>query len=229
MLRIALIAMAGLVMLSCTAAAQCPPNYAGAIYSPGGTPIVAAAHRDSMCDGPCLWNSSWDHAAGRSSCDAQQSCAIEIPYGGPVGQFTADEFVLTGPGSGPISFVAQMHVTGTAAQGCQTICAPFCQLYCSYGTLRASLKEGSQSSEANSSSGSLLADLQLPLSKNVGQPFRLDMELSAYAHCAWAHLERTLTFALPPGYGMTSCYGYSTPAPTAISRAGWGRLRTLYR
>jgi len=216
------------------ARAQCPPNYVGSfLTTPSGTPIVASVHRDSMCNSPhdCRWHSSWDHAAGQAACDANTACFTEVPDAGDVGQFTADDYVLTGPASpNPISFVVQMHVSGTTGQGCTMDCSSgICQTVCNYGSLSASLKEGAQTSSAPSAP-SLNTNLQLSLAKSVGEHFQLGMKLQARAACnALAQVAYDLTFFLPPEYGVTSCYGYSMPAPTAALRASWGRLKTLYR
>jgi hypothetical protein len=204
------IAVAG---VSSAALAQCPPNYYGQyLSSPSGTPVFAAVYRDSMCPMPytCAWIVSWDLTTGQASCYGSTDCPTEVPaFVGDISLFTADKYALTGPASpNPVSFEAVLSVSQR----------PF-----STGTLNASLKEGAQVASGNT-------NLVLPLSKSVGESFLLDMMLHVNPPCnAGIGAMSALSFVLPPGYGVTSCYGFNMPVPTAAARTSWGRLKTIYR
>ena len=235
MVRIALaLSLATSTAVCAVAEAQCPPNYVGShLSTPGGSPIYASAHRDSSClaPGACLWFAQWDLTTGDASCDAYTQCGGEVSPFGWVDQYTADDYVLSGPASPtPITFQAILHVTGSANTTCRPDCSqPGCPLVCSTGSASAYLKEGAQTS-SYSLTGGPSADLTLTLSKGVGEPFRLDMYLHANAVCnGFGHATSHLTFALPPGYGVASCYGYAAPVATPASRLSWGRLKTVYR
>ena len=238
MLQTALrLALAASIAPSAVALAQCPANQIGGYFGPSGAPIYAASYRDSSCTNvppPCdqRWRTIWDLAAGDAFCEGHTTCDSEIPIPGDVGLFTADDYVLTGPASpDPISFNAVLHVSGYSTEGCHLdcTCGLGCCTVCSYGSLAASLQEGTQVANAPAAS-SQNSDLQVALSKSVGQHFQLAMTLRAAPACnAYAQLSSHLTFNLPPGYGIQSCYGYASPAPTAVLRANWGHVKALYR
>lgn len=236
------LAIAAALVPTAVALAQCPPNYIGGYFTgPGGAPIYAAAERDSMCPypppyacpAPGVWRVIWNLTTGDASCEGATTCGGESQIiRGDVGVFTADDYVLTGPASSdPVSFSAVLHVLGSSGQGCSVDCSSGfgCVTRCNFGTLLASLKEGTQVADALPSA-SVDRDLLLVLSKSVGQHFQLDMTLRALPACnALATLASHLTFVLPSGYGIQSCYGYRSAAPTAGLRASWGRVKSLYR
>jgi hypothetical protein len=149
-----------------------------------------------------------------------------------VGQFTADLFTLVGPASSnPVTFQAVLHVSGTAHPGCSVYCDPFygCSTTCADGAVYASFQEGSQTAVAPSSP-SINTNLVLSLSKNAGEQFRLDVYLRAVAACNAGTVESyALSFIVPPGYIVTSCYGFVMPLPVAAEQTSWGRLKVLYR
>lgn len=218
------------------ALAQCPPNYVGPnLTSPSGTPIVAAEHSDSSCaNSPsCDWRSQWNHSLGTAHCEVQgPPCPTEIVNVLDVGQYTSDDFVLTGPtGPDAVEFRVLLHVIGSATNGCHTYCDPFtgCHTTCTPGSISASLGDGSQTS-ASGPAATLGTDLQLTLHRAVGEHFHLDRSLYAHAFCgSFSSLSSQLEIVLPPGYGVTSCYGYTASGPVPALRASWGKVKTLYR
>jgi hypothetical protein len=220
--------------------AQCPPNYVGwYLTTPSGTPIVASAHRDSSCLGGnfCQWKSQWNDALGTAHVDAGNvSCPTESGNSSDVGQYTSDDFVLTGPsGGGSLTFQAILHVSGSSPLVCRTICIPECFQSCASGSLSASLGDGTQTSSTGTLQSTttnlvLSTDLVLTLSKMVGEHFHLDRSLHAMAFCSGsATLSSQLEIVPPAGYGVTSCYGYTASGPVATLPTSWGHLKAMYR
>jgi len=206
-----------LLGLGGAALASCPPNYVGPLLtSPGGTPIIAAVHRDSACAGPCYWKSNWNNTVGSAHCEGGQvPCDPEHANYGDVGQYTSDDFVLTGPsGPNPVAFQALLHLVGSSPAS---------------GYVTASLGDGTQSVSSGQVT-SLNTALTLSLSKIVGDHFHLDRSLYARAYCSGnAIISSQLEIVLPPGYGMTSCYGFSAAGPTPALRTSWGSMKSVYR
>lgn len=237
MVRIVALALIATLAAAGAAFAQtCPANYRGlSLTTPSGTPIVQAVRRDSSCTagGFCFWRSRWDNALGTAFVTATDAgCSGELGSQTDFGQYTSDDFVLTGPsGPTPVSFQVFLHVTGAAGNGCHTFCDPFtgCTTTCTPGNAKVALTDGTQTS----SIGPLAiinTTLALTMSKTVGQHFHLDRSIYVHTFCGSSTTASTsLEIVLPPGYGMTSCYGYAVSGPVEALHASWGRVKTLYR
>jgi hypothetical protein len=130
-----------------------------------------------------------------------------------------------------VSFQALLNVSGTASDGCHTFCDPFtgCKTTCTPGSVQASLGDGTQTSSTGPAA-SINTVLQLTLSKMVGEHFHLDRSLFVHTFCgSGSSISSTLEIVLPPGYGVTSCYGYAGAGPVTAMRTSWGKVKLLYR
>lgn len=211
-------------------AAVCPANHVG-----NNNPIIAAVHRDSLCSSnPCYWKSNWDNSLGIAHCEAGGAfCFSEGVATSDVSQLTTDDFVLTGPaGPNPVTIQVFLHATGSASNGCHTFCDPFsgCTTTCSPGSISATITDGAQSSTTGQVASLSNAIRSLTLSETVGQHFHLDRTLFAHSFCgSFSTISSSLDFVLPPGYGLTSCYGYTISSPVPALQTSWGRVKTLYR
>jgi hypothetical protein len=234
MIRILALALTASLAAGTALAQLCPANYQGrGLTTPSGTPIMAAASRDSSCTTFCAWHSSWDHALGTAHAEAQDvGCFTEISSTTDFGQYTSDDYVLTGPaGPNPVSFEVLLNVSGSASDGCHTFCDPFlgCETTCTPGSVQASLSDGTQTSSA-APAASIHTSLQLHLSRPVGEHFHLDRSLFVHAFCGSnSSISSALQIVLPPGYGVTSCYGYAGAGPVTAMRTSWGKVKLLYR
>lgn len=235
MLRILAFTVVASLAIAGSAFAVCPSNYAAQfLTSPSGTVITAAAVRDSNCgQTPCYWKHNWNNAAGTAHVEANGPfCFSETASSMDFGQYTSDDYVLTGPPGGPVGFQVFLHLTGTCSSVCHTFCDPFigCTTTCTPGYIKGSLSDGTQSTNTGQVATLNNAILQLSLSKMVGEHFHLDRGLYAHSYCS-SHSEITsqLEIVLPPGYALTSCYGFTASSPVSALHASWGRVKTLYR
>ena len=151
----------------------------------------------------------------------------------------SDEYVITGPPNGtPVAITARLVLSGFVRRGCHYIDGYAYD--CTYAGLGSSIADsaGSSSREYWSPDGttglSVSHPLDLPLTKNVGQPFRLDWAVRAGSGRPSSNLQPgadgtvTLSFQVPPGVTISSCSGYVGDVVGA--RPGsWGALKLRYR
>ena len=127
-----------------------------------------------------------------------------------------DRFRLVGPsGGGPIAFEARLYVNGGATP---------------YGSVSAGISElgGDSRSASDFPNGGFNETLVLPLSHVVGEEFELALNASATASQTGYALGN-LSFVLPPGYGVTSCGGFTGDGAVSIRRMTWGALKLGFR
>ncbi len=125
---------------------------------------------------------------------------------------TRDEFVVDGPANAPaVSFSAILSVSGL------------------YGIGLARLTVGSQSEEVWFT-GATPSQLQLFLTRNVGEPFIVEMYGEGHASpLNPSEFRGALGFtALPAGFSLRSCQGYASQ-PVATRATSWGRVKQFYR
>jgi len=184
-------------------------------YAPGGGP-----------GGHTTMRAGYDALAGRIYADGDS---------GPDGSFTSsavarDRYTLFGPASpGPIAFTARLHVVGFAAVERQLHAG---------ASAGASLREGSDPAvELGASAGpegytSIDQELALPIRHFVGESFELTYTASAsgYGLQSTASISGQFSFAdLPPGYGVSSCQGFSGGPVVALAPTSWGKVKIRYR
>jgi hypothetical protein len=130
----------------------------------------------------------------------------------------SDRFMITGPASAvPLAFDARLRIQGQRTAG------PVVGQV-SFGTETDSLVFQAPVSPA------IDQQVVLHLSHLQGEPFLLMVRPAASGFCQGAvSLRTTLTFALPPGYGVSSCHGYQAAVTTASRRSSWGRIKGIYR
>lgn len=118
-----------------------------------------------------------------------------------------DDFVINGPLGGG-------SITITAVLNCTTLNCGWATLFS--GAIRDSLpREHSR--------------LEITLQHPVGEHFPIGMYAFACSAGYNSFITGTLGFtALPPGYSLRSCQGYSA-LPVATQSMSWGRLKTYYR
>jgi len=140
-----------------------------------------------------------------------------------------DEYWLEGPASNdPISFSANLHVTGTA--GSNELKTPN---YCTGSGISGGLQSGAAGEYVADGAAfchDRVIDLTatLPLQKNSGEVFPLTVSARANANSDEAIINGVLTFSVPAGYTVRSCHGFlSSPTP-ALNRS-WGNLKAAYR
>jgi hypothetical protein len=125
---------------------------------------------------------------------------------------TDDEFTVTGPGSGPVSFQAILTCGGANS--------------CGDGS---ALLRRDASHQVSGWCNELQLSTQLPLAiqASIGQSFPLHYEVSASASpgCSFT-MNGQLSFSgLPAGVSVVSCRYQATP----VRATTWGRLRSTYR
>ena len=141
----------------------------------------------------------------------------------------SDEYWLEGPASNdPISFTANLHLTGTATS--HEMKTPN---YCSGSGISGGLKSGAAEESAVQGATQCVDKtldqiVSLPLSKLPGEVFPLMMSGRGNANSADASIQGVLTFSVPAGYTIRSCHGYA-PLPTPAQNQSWGHLKAAYR
>ena len=152
----------------------------------------------------------------------------------------ADEYVITGPPDGtPVAITARLVLSGTMNRQCQYFGDYL--LGCAGAGLSITVVDSASSSLSYESPASNIGltsvshTLELPLTKNAGQPFRLGWSVHAGSsqqsdlniHGS-ANGTATLSFQVPPGVTISSCSGYVGDVVSA--RPGsWGALKLRYR
>ena len=206
-----------LVAPGARAQAPCPQSCISLGYSPAV--CSSAAARDTSDGGYCLDPPGAYESRGRYSlplgtirADAH-SCYTATAASNVVSR---DRFRLVGPsGGGPIAFEARLYVNGGATP---------------YGSVSAGISElgGDSRSASDVPYGGFDETLVLVLSHVVGDEFELALNASATASESGYALGN-LSFALPPGYGVTSCGGFTGDGAVGIQRTNWGALKIRYR
>ena len=202
---------------------------------------IAAAHTCpqtciapvSVCTTNPTGNTSFANSRGYSS------CSFDLIQGRAVAQTTdfanadieaSDRYVVVGPPIGTsVAVTARLIVGGTTSGSCS--------FSCSGGGMSISLADsgGVPLTFGNSLvSGPISGMLDLSLTKNSGQPFRLNWALHAYSFKAdfnrgFANATATLSFLVPPGVSIQSCSGYLGSVVTPTVPASWGLLKIRYR
>jgi hypothetical protein len=143
---------------------------------------------------------------------------------------TGDDFVVHGfglPDGTPVQVQALLHAVGHA-----TILPPHTL---GYGGAGASFSVGGFGQDAvdvstnNVASRSFDRMLVVTFEAVVGQAFRVGCRVYSWeeSHVS-AGASGELTFVLPPGASMTSCYGYEGPAVVPTRATSWGGLKIRY-
>lgn len=169
---------------------------------------------------PVFGQVSYDLVAGRLYAKAVGCSGFDGPGGGGVIVRGSDRFRLVGPaGGGPVSFEVRSQLVGGVG---------------GLGTCGGDLVEVGGASASANDAGSmyLYTTLAVPLSHQVGDEFRIDYYASASAGgpSGLGFVEAQLSFAgLPPGFGVTSCQGYTGDGAVVTRKASWGALKVHYR
>jgi hypothetical protein len=159
----------------------------------GNGEAYASASFDAARGQVNAYASSWGFGAGSSSA-------------------TDDEFTVTGPGSGPVSFQAVLTC------GINNACGS-----------GSALVRRDASHQLSGWCNELQMSAQLPLTiqASIGQTFPLHYEVSASAgpSCAFTMSGQLSFSGLPAGVSVVSCRYLATP----VRATTWGRLRSTYR
>lgn len=130
---------------------------------------------------------------------------------------TTDVYQIAGiPPGAPISFQAELWVTGTVSGN---------------GDVRAQMSLDSGGYQENVSSTSQVDfKLTIPVVRSVGEPFQLNFLLSGkcYPFDGQVHSTAVIHFTgLPQGAYVISCQNYDLPVPT--NSRTWGSVKAAYR
>lgn len=157
---------------------------------------------------------------------------------------THDVYVIVGPaGGGPIAFTAQLRLA-VDCRGEMLIDPDGMATYVRAGCLTALIGDEAsgrveQYSTCRNTNG--IADLLVPMTRAVGEPFALRMQVNAegtpqpdnardVSYSRYASAVGYLAFPdLPAGYRVSSCQGYSGNVVVPAARTSWGQLKTHYR
>lgn len=238
----ALASLALASLLASVALAQCPDNPATAY--PGFPPSYPAVPADpqawqnkifSFCHAhPPLILGGADDCSDRGEYNLHAGTThLEAAYymvqgseneyycaaaGGLITMPVSDNFTLTGPLSAvPISIEARLRITGSRTAG--------------PAVGRVSFVAAADSVVFDAPvASSIDQTVVLHLSQLPGQPFVLLVRPAGTGFCqGYVILDTRLTFALPPGYLISSCHGYAGAVVTPVTARSWGSLKTSYR
>jgi hypothetical protein len=193
-----------------------PPTVTPADACTGTSRIVCCGHTwvyavpagtNGAGNGEGYASASFDAARGQVSAYAS---SWGLGAGGTAS--TDDEFTVTGPGSGPVSFQAVLTCGGANS--------------CGSGSALIRLDASHQLSGW---CNELQLSTQLPLTiqTSIGQSFPLHYEVSASASpgCSFTMTGQLSFSGLPAGVSVVSCRYLATP----VHATTWGRLRSVYR
>jgi len=152
---------------------------------------------------------------------------------GGVGLGFSDIYQIVGPASAiPVNVHVMVHLTGTLSASMNTY--PFIGPYCDAVDANFQVTSGPANAAYNVGSYSAQCtplavdhDVTLALQKLPGEAFTVTYSLGI-AGSIGGTINGTILFALPPGYTMSSCQGYSSP-PTPAQATSWGSLKASYR
>jgi hypothetical protein len=151
---------------------------------------------------------------------------------------TADIFTLTGPPAGtPVALQARMYVRAVVGvspgfdqtAGCE---ARIQDSPTNYRRVSASVRARFPPYAVQ-----LDTTLVLPIVAVAGQPFQINMYLSAETRWGGGFTADTagepgvsLSFAgLPPGASLVSCQGFTVESPILVEPTTWSRIKTRFR
>jgi hypothetical protein len=170
--------------------------------------------------GSSTGRASYDLVAGRVHGEARGCTGWYGPGGGSAYARGSDRFRLVGPsGGGAIAFQAKLRLDGHVGG--------------SIGTCSGAIwEDGGPSASASDGGGYVMATtLSIALSHAVGDEFVLHYDASTSAGGAGGEgvADGQLSFALPVGYGITSCQHYAGEGAVAARSQSWGSLKLRYR
>ncbi len=145
----------------------------------------------------------------------------------------SDIYEVVGPATAiPINVQVIVHLTGNLSAAMNTY--PFIGPYCDNVSTDFRIASGTANVQYNQNSYTEQCtpvavdhDVTLALQKMPGEAFTVAFSLGVSGSIG-GDVNGTILFALPPGYSMTSCHGYSSP-PTPAANTSWGSLKAGYR
>lgn len=165
---------------------------------------------------------SYDLVQGRATVSSTDHCYALVD--------ASDRYVVVGPPIGtPVALTARLIVSGSTFGSCS--------FSCSGGSVSISLADSGGvplTFGKSQQSGPISGMLDLSLTKNSGQPFRLDWTLHGSSFKAdfnrgLANATATLSFLVPPGVRIQSCSGFLGTVATPALAGSWGSLKIRYR
>lgn len=162
-----------------------------------------ASYRDGWCQS-CTASLAWDLVAGTFS---TTSTCQNVEYCGDARLDLYDDYVVSGPPAGsPVTLTAKLNLSED-----------------NFGYVVFEEVGGQSVTQRNPGPYPDHYALQLALEELSGKPFRL------HTYSAEGNGNSgTLSFFVPKGVTLTSCYGYAGSVITSARAGTWGALRQRY-